>query len=80
MSNEHLRCDTVIDHLLDYISNELPPEFQAGAERHLAACPAWVEYLRTYQATMVVEKAAYLDELGDHPPEELIGRILKQRR
>jgi len=78
-----VNCRELIDFLGDYLQRELPPEQQAEFERHLAACTACANYLRTYQATVRLGKAALSpteDEAPAEVPEELLRAVLAARR
>jgi anti-sigma factor RsiW len=77
-----LTCREFIDFLLAYLSGELPAGQRAVFEGHLGECPACNAYLRSYQQTVRIEKAACGCD-GDAPPadapEELIRAILAAR-
>jgi anti-sigma factor RsiW len=46
-----LTCRDVIDLLVDYLEQCLPPETLEGFDRHLDQCPACVAYINTYRKT-----------------------------
>jgi anti-sigma factor RsiW len=71
-------CNEVLDFLGDYLSGELPAAQRAEFERHLAVCPPCVAYLKSYELTIRLGKAACAD-VDEKPPEELINAILAAR-
>lgn len=77
-----ISCREVIDFLMDYDANELPPAQREEFERHLRVCPPCVAYLNTYRKTVELEKDAYGDcfceKLGKLP-DEMARAILAAR-
>ena len=77
-----MTCQEILDFLMMYLDGELPPEEAAQFEQHLGVCPACIEYLKTYQETIRLERAACAED--DAPckdvPEELVRAILAARR
>jgi len=77
-----LYCREFVEFLDDYLFSTLEPERRLLFEAHLAVCPPCVRYMKSYLATIRMEKAVF-----DHPdepvpgsvPEELIQAILKAR-
>ena len=45
-------CSQIVDVLIDYLEEKLPPGTRAQLERHLSSCPSCVSQLRTYRATV----------------------------
>jgi anti-sigma factor RsiW len=81
-SDETISCREVLDFLAAYLEGELAPGVRAAFERHLALCPACVDYLESYRETIRLGRAAY-DPDGPAPaeiPEELVAAILASRR
>lgn len=78
-----LTCREIADFLMDYVSGSLPVARLSEFEKHLAVCPACVDYLRTYKATVRLTRAALHSPAGnDIPPavpEELVRAILAAR-
>lgn len=66
-----LTCEDVIGMLLEYLETTLSPETLAAFERHLAACPPCVAYLRTYRKTRELTGTAGRVEM----PEDMKARI-----
>ena len=48
---QRLTCRDVIDLLVDYLEQSLPPETLEGFDRHLDQCPVCVAYINTYRKT-----------------------------
>jgi len=57
---------------MGYLDNELALEERAVFDRHLEACPSCVNYLKTYEKTVLLAKAAEV-------PESLVQAILAAR-
>lgn len=77
-----ITCRELIDFLMDYTTGELPAAQRAEFERHLAVCPPCVNYLRTYEQSIRLGKAAFNDLDRPAPeslPEDLVRAILKSR-
>ena len=74
-----MTCREFIEFLMEYLLGEVDRE---KFDAHLAVCPACVNYLKTYQETVRVSKAALIEPDGSlpaAPPEELIQAILTAR-
>ncbi len=77
-----MTCKTLIEFLIDYTSDTLPPEQRAEFDRHLAVCPPCVAYLQNYRATIELGRVAYADPkqpLDADVPDELVRAILAAR-
>jgi anti-sigma factor (TIGR02949 family) len=75
-------CRDFVEFLSEYLSGELAAAERAEFEAHLAACPACVAYLDTYQKTIRLSKASYAcrgDPVPDEVPEQLVQAILAAR-
>jgi anti-sigma factor RsiW len=48
-------------------------------ERHLAVCPSCVAYLKTYEQTILLAKAAADDPVPPDVPDSLVRAILAAR-
>ncbi|HTE06770.1 MAG TPA: zf-HC2 domain-containing protein [Planctomycetota bacterium] len=77
-----MTCHHVIDFLAAYLAHELPPEEQAEFSRHIEACPPCVHYLRTYEATILLERGVLRPPEHEAPslPPELLAAVLAARR
>jgi hypothetical protein len=53
-----------------YRKNELTPDQRTEFDRHLTVCPSCVASLKTYEQTVLLEKAA----AGDPVPDEIPNR------
>jgi hypothetical protein len=52
--------------LADYLEHRLPPDLQAGLERHLSRCQLCLRQLRSYESTVSMLRSISEEEL---PPE-----------
>jgi anti-sigma factor RsiW len=64
-------CRELIEVLDDYLDGALPPDVQAGLERHLSGCEACRAYLATYRKTWALGAAAADVEM----PAEMAARL-----
>jgi len=79
-----ITCKELVDFLMDYVENDLPPEQRAEFERHLAVCPRppCVAYLESYRETIALGRAAMTSpgpQASEAVPEELVQAILAAR-
>lgn len=78
-----LTCREVVDFLGEYLDGDLPSAQCAAFESHLADCPDCVTYLRSYEETVRLGRAAFdrLDDPAGEPlPRRLIDAIIAARR
>ena len=83
MTRPYLKCSEVIDFIRAWRDGELTAAQETEFHRHLAVCPACVNYLASYQRTIELAKAAHAAPdaaAGATVPEELIRAILAARR
>jgi anti-sigma factor (TIGR02949 family) len=82
MEKRLLTCRELIDFLAAYLDGELPEPTRGSFERHLAACPACVDYLASYRETIRLGKQACRpdEDLPAEVPSELVEAILSARR
>ena len=66
-----ITCRVLTELLIDFVSNELPPEHRAHVEQHLSRCPPCVAYLESYQLTIKMTRQLPAAPL----PEELAKRL-----
>jgi anti-sigma factor RsiW len=64
---------------MSYLDHELPPEQRAEFDRHMAVCPSCVDYLKTYEKTVLLAKSCGNDPAPDDVPESLIEAVLNAR-
>jgi anti-sigma factor RsiW len=79
----YITCRELLDFLYLYLENELPDDRRAEFERHLAVCAPCREYIRQYETTIRLGKAAYADpdaSAAEDTPEELVRAILGSRK
>jgi anti-sigma factor RsiW len=78
-----LTCRDVVDFLSDYLACELDPGLRAELDAHLALCDECVGFIRSYEQTVRLGKAAFdrLDEPADQRvPRQLVEAILAALR
>jgi anti-sigma factor RsiW len=78
-----LTCREFVELLYDYLLGGLGAERTAALNAHLAACPSCVAYLKTYEASIRMGRAAVLpsgDPLPDDVPEALVRALLALRQ
>lgn len=78
-----LTCQQITEFLADYVDGGLAPAQLHEFHRHLAVCPACVNYIETYKATRIAAKAAFTVADAENcsaAPEELIAAILAARK
>ena len=79
----YITCQELLDFLFLYLENELPDASRHEFERHLAVCDACRDYIRQYETSIRLGKAAYAppdEPCGDDTPEELVQAILQSRK
>jgi anti-sigma factor RsiW len=68
-----MNCRQLAELLIDFVSDELPPERKQHLEHHLQKCPPCLAYLETYRATIRMTR-----QLPCVPvPPELLERMRK---
>jgi predicted anti-sigma-YlaC factor YlaD len=78
-----VNCRQVIEFLMDYVDGELPEHVKMCFDMHLEVCPPCIEYLKTYQETIVLAKDCCKEDPNcrcDEMPEQLITAILVSRK
>jgi anti-sigma factor RsiW len=78
-----LTCRDVVEFLMDYLTHELDASQRHAFEAHVAVCDECVRYIRSYEQTVRLGKAAFecLEEPADGQlPKKLIQAILDARR
>lgn len=76
----YITCQQLIDFIMSYLDDELPVEQRAEFDRHMAACPSCVDYVKTYEKTVSLAKTCSTDALPDEVPESLVQAILEARK
>jgi len=76
---QRLTCRDVIDLLVDYLEQSLPPETLEGFDAHLERCPACVAYINTYKKTREltgeVTRVAMPDDMRTRLRQFLLDRL-----
>jgi len=78
-----LTCRDAVAFLDDYFDGDLSAVQRTAFESHLTDCADCITYLRSYEETVRLGKAAFdrLDEpAGDPLPKQLIDAIIAARR
>ena len=75
-----LTCQEVIDYLSAYVAGELPPAEQAAMDQHIAVCPACVNFLDSFRATLVATQSPKLFPVDEPIPEGLVKAVLAARK
>jgi anti-sigma factor RsiW len=76
----YITCRELIDFIGSYRDRELTPEQRSEFERHLSVCPSCVNYLKTYEQTILLAKVADDDPAPADVPESLVQAILEARK
>jgi anti-sigma factor RsiW len=75
-------CRDFVAFLADYLAGELAAEQRAAFDFHLSHCPSCVAYMKTYQDTRELARAALEgpdDPVPPDVPEDLVLAILAAR-
>jgi anti-sigma factor RsiW len=78
-----LTCRELVEFLMAYLDRELPDAQRRAFDAHLRVCADCVAYLRSYEATVRLERQAFAAPgapVPDDVPEELVAAILASRR
>ena len=78
-----MTCREFIEHLNEFLSEDLSEERRRLFDHHLGVCPSCVAYLESYRRTIELGKEAFADLDAQVPgdvPEELVQAILAARR
>jgi anti-sigma factor RsiW len=81
--DDDLTCRELVDFLMAWLEGDLPPRQRAAFDAHLAVCEDCVAYLRSYEATLRLERRALEApeaQVPDEVPERLVAAILAARR
>ena len=74
-----MTCREFADFMVDYLTNELPPEPRSLFERHLNRCPNCRRYLTSYKESIKLGKQAFQNDDAPVPeavPDDLVRAIL----
>ena len=74
-----MTCQQLVDFIMSYLDDELASGERAEFDRHLAACPPCINYLKTYEKTVLLTKATADDPVPAEVPESLVQAILAAR-
>jgi anti-sigma factor RsiW len=76
----YLTCQQLIDFIMSYLDDELPTDQRAEFERHMAVCASCVDYLKTYEKTVLLAKTSADGPVPEDVPESLVQAILEARK
>ena len=68
-------CRQIVDALMEYLEQRLPPDSREAFEAHLAICPRCVEFLKAYRAVSPIIRRATETELPSAMQVRLRARI-----
>jgi len=71
-----MTCQQLIEFIARYRDDELAEGARTEFDRHLAACPSCVAYLKTYEQTLLLARASADDPVPSDVPESLVNAIL----
>jgi predicted anti-sigma-YlaC factor YlaD len=71
-----ITCRQVVDFLDEYLAGALTGEQLDEFEYHLSSCPPCINYIKTYQESVLLGKRA-LEPADAAPPEEVPDRLLR---
>jgi predicted anti-sigma-YlaC factor YlaD len=78
-----MNCIEALEVLSDYLAGELPIRQLLVLDEHLSECDACREYLRSFEHTIRLGKAAWQESKAEalyEMPESLVEAILASRR
>ncbi|MEJ2130663.1 MAG: zf-HC2 domain-containing protein [Gammaproteobacteria bacterium] len=78
-----LTCKEFIEFIGEWYDGELPDSSREEFAAHLAKCPYCVDYLKSYEQTMKLGKAAFApsdDEVPPDVPADLVRAILSAKK
>ncbi len=71
-----MTCRELVELLIDFVSDELPPEHRQRIEQHLRRCPPCEAYLESYRMTIRLTRQLPCEP----PPPELKARLIAALR
>jgi anti-sigma factor RsiW len=77
-----MNCREFTEFLMAYLDDELAAEVRGAFEAHMFGCQSCVNYLESYQATVLLERAACAEDepLPGDVPESLVQAILAAKK
>ena len=75
-----ISCEEVEEFILDYLEGKLPSRQKRIFEWHLKLCRECRDYLKAYQRSLELSKAALAGEALPPLPEDLVEAILESRK
>lgn len=77
---EELRCEALVEMLVEYFGDELDEDARTTLRGHCAICPNCDNFVRTYQATLALTERVLRRELTDADRRALEARLPRQDR
>ena len=77
-----MTCREFTEFLMAYLDRELADDVRSAFESHMFGCQSCVKYLESYQATILLGRAACAEDtpLPEDVPESLVQAILAARK
>jgi anti-sigma factor RsiW len=66
-----MSCRRLVELLIDYVADELPPDVRQNIDQHICLCAPCYAYLETYQVTIRLTRKLP----ATPPPPELLARL-----
>jgi anti-sigma factor RsiW len=66
-----MTCRRLVELLIDYVADELPPDVRQHIDQHICLCAPCYAYLETYQVTIRLTRKLP----ATPPPPELLARL-----
>ncbi len=78
MKMRNLTCKEVLQHLVEYLEQELAPELHQAIQSHIEKCPFCQRLVESYKRTIALFKKANHIEPPKGSKERLKKRIIDQ--
>ncbi len=75
-----ISCEEAEEFILAYLEGELAPRQKRAFEWHLKLCRECRDYLKAYQRSLQLGKAALTEEMLPPLPDDLVKAIMASRK